>query len=581
MPVHTTNKDRSTLDSNRSSPNPGPSTRPNTRRTGPAVILEEQQDIRDALDGRKFLEKCSLLCPPGEPSTHQSLEICLHQISAMAGIPKQAINAIRAVAFLLGEIEDTQINTTLREALDSQMSEFTSDFKMLIEDAKEKINEHAKATEAHLTKIASTTSTANRPPATTYASILVNPPAHANPKIAAREGIKARQFLIQGINDSKFSHFDTIQLKVELNKILSELGIPTGKIRAVVNSRNGGTVIEADSDETASWLSNLSNQKKLCEKLGSQAEFRVRSYNVIAFNVPLGINPEDNEHRLEICEANGFEPSAILSAKWAKAINKRTASQKTAHLLLTFDSAHAANRVITNGLSICNRKCQVERTRREPIRCLKCQGWNHFAKDCLEEQDTCGNCAEPHRTSSCNSSVRACVSCKTKDHASWSRACPAFVKRAADFNGRNPDNSLQYFPTADAWTWYTVDKPMTINPTTFPAPAPGPPQPRPARTQVNNKIRHNKRRHDTYIPDDTYFPSGSYNPTDTNIPDSVLRSISPVCIQPTPWDEVIGPTNPRTTDPAKPPSQKGRTTHLPDQGTSNSSSTPDPLSIYE
>ena len=122
---------------------------------------------------------------------------------------------------------------------------------------------------------------------------------------------------------------------------------------------------------------------------------------------------------------------------------------------------------------------------------------------------------------------------------------------------------------------------MTINPTAFPAPAPGPPQPRPARTQVNNKIRHNKRRHDTYIPDDTYFPSGSYNPTDTNIPDSVLRSISPVRIQSTPWDEVIGPTNPRTTDPAKQPSQKGRTTHLPDQGTSNSSNTPDPLSIYE
>src|ERR1700678_591263 len=113
MPPQTQNKDRSTQDSNRSSPNPGPSTRPNTRRTGPPVMLEEQQDIRDALDGRKFLEKCSLLCPPGEPSTHQSLAICLHQISVMAGIPKQMINAIRSVAFLLDELEDIQINTTL------------------------------------------------------------------------------------------------------------------------------------------------------------------------------------------------------------------------------------------------------------------------------------------------------------------------------------------------------------------------------------------------------------------------------------------------------------------------------------
>src|SRR5271168_4534848 len=176
MPPQTQNKDRSTQDSNRSSPNPGPSTRPNTRRTGPPAMIEEQQDIRD-VDGRKFLEKCSLLCPPGEPPSHQSLATCLHQISAMAGVPKQMINAIRAVAFLLGELEDTQINTSLREALDSQMTEFTSNFKILIEDAKEKINEHANVTEAHLVKLASTVPTAGRPTATTYTSVLVNPPA--------------------------------------------------------------------------------------------------------------------------------------------------------------------------------------------------------------------------------------------------------------------------------------------------------------------------------------------------------------------------------------------------------------------
>jgi hypothetical protein len=199
-------------------------------------MIEEQQDIRDALDGHKFLKKCSLLCPPGEPPTHQLLATCLHRISVMAGVPKQTINVIRAVTFLLGEIEDTQINTLLREALDSQMTEFTSNFKILIEDMKEKIDEHTKATEAHLVKIAPTAPTAGRPTTTSYASVLVNPPAHANPKIAAREGIKARQFLIQGINESKFSHLDVTQLKDGFNKILTELGLSTGKIRAVVKS---------------------------------------------------------------------------------------------------------------------------------------------------------------------------------------------------------------------------------------------------------------------------------------------------------------------------------------------------------
>ena len=224
--------------------------------------------------------------------------------------------------------------------------------------------------------------------------------------------------MLEGIKNSKFSHLDSVQLKNELNKILVELGFPTGKLRSVTSSRNGGTVVEAESDEAATWLLNKSNQRRLCDAIGSNTEFRTRAYNTIALNVPIALNPEEAGHRLEICEANNLELSNITTIRWAKAIERRSPSQRTAHLYITFDNADAANRAITNGLTICNRRCQVERTRREPIRCLKCQGWNHFAKDCIEEKDTCGNCAGPHRTSSCLTSEKECVSCKTKEHAS-------------------------------------------------------------------------------------------------------------------------------------------------------------------
>jgi hypothetical protein len=65
---------------------------------------------------------------------------------------------------------------------------------------------------------------------------------------------------------------------------------------------------------------------------------------------------------LEIREANSLEPTTVVSAKWAKAINRRTPNQRTAHLLLTLDNTNTANRAITNGMLIVNRKCQVERT---------------------------------------------------------------------------------------------------------------------------------------------------------------------------------------------------------------------------
>ena len=84
---------------------------------------------------------------------------------------------------------------------------------------------------------------------------------------------------------------------------------------------------------------------------------------------------------------------------------------------------------------------------------MKCQGWNHFTKECTEKSDKCGNCAGDHRTTHCSSSECKCVSCNTNEHASWSCNCPTFIKKTEEFNSRNPENSHQYFPTAKSWTW--------------------------------------------------------------------------------------------------------------------------------
>ena len=69
--------------------------RPNTRSSNLGLTIpEEQQDIKNAAEGRKFFKKHSLLCPPGEPATNGSLAGCLYQIATMAGVPKQSVNAI-------------------------------------------------------------------------------------------------------------------------------------------------------------------------------------------------------------------------------------------------------------------------------------------------------------------------------------------------------------------------------------------------------------------------------------------------------------------------------------------------------
>jgi len=185
-------------------PNERPSTRAEPRDVT-SSSPEPQQDINNATEGRFFLEKHLLLCPAGDPPTHDSLATCLHQISSMSGVAKPVINAIRAVAFLLGDMEGTQINGILKEAFDVQITELTSDMATLIEDAKGKIDEHFKETEGRLAQLIDKVATQPRQTQPgTYASIINNPPPHVNPKVAAKEGIKAKQFLLEGLMDTKY-----------------------------------------------------------------------------------------------------------------------------------------------------------------------------------------------------------------------------------------------------------------------------------------------------------------------------------------------------------------------------------------
>jgi hypothetical protein len=64
-----------------------PTTRNTTKKTGsaPKTILTKD-DVQNAIDGRRFLEKKLLLCAAGEPPTITSLSYCLHQVSEMNGI---------------------------------------------------------------------------------------------------------------------------------------------------------------------------------------------------------------------------------------------------------------------------------------------------------------------------------------------------------------------------------------------------------------------------------------------------------------------------------------------------------------
>jgi hypothetical protein len=518
-----------------------PTTRNESRRTGNQLAnIEEEAAIRTASEARKYLEQRQLLWPPAEPITNASLAACLHQISAISGIPKTASSAISSVALLVEEMEDTGISIIIRDAVNTQLSELTTDMRLLINDAKEQIDIHVKEKIEELgnNAIANTPST---PVITTnklysYAEALIKPPPHANPKLAAREGIRARQFMFDGLDaDIKYGGLNNIQLKKELNNLLIELGATKTKIRSASNQKHKGILVEMETDESANWMNNLTNRKRFCSALGDNTAFKPRTYNLIAYNAPLTLEPKDPKHRDEFCEANNLEKEELLDMRWAKPIERRTLTQKSAHLIVSLTEPLSANRAISNGLSICNKRVFADKLKKEPIRCLKCQGWNHFANECIATKDKCGNCTGDHKTNKCpQPNNHRCVSCDKDGHASWSRTCPTFQKKKEDFNNRNPDNTLQFFPTNESWTWTSKPKEHQQSET-------GNPSQRTIQNAVasqsqthNGKnphtTKHKPRRWDTYVPFDwsnepidliaQYYP----NPTTPNQLDSATAN---------------------------------------------------------
>ncbi|KII88883.1 hypothetical protein PLICRDRAFT_82729, partial [Plicaturopsis crispa FD-325 SS-3] len=135
---------------------------------------------------------------------------------------------------------------------------------------------------------------------------------------------------------------------------------------------------------------------------------------------------------------------------------RRTPSQRTAHLIVTFANPEAANHAMWAGLFIERKKVHARKLQQEPKRCLKCQSLaGHMAAECSLAHDVCGSCGGNHRTNGCNNGANQlrCINCNERGHAAWDRSCPTFLAKARAFRGRHPENKYRYFPTDDPVTW--------------------------------------------------------------------------------------------------------------------------------
>jgi hypothetical protein len=375
--------------------------------------------------------------------------------------------------------------------------------------------------------------------AITYKDALLKIPSQLNhagernsltdPAIGRSADRKTRQVLIDFVDDQMTALSITAIKEKVLDAIKKVTFPPPPKdvvIEEVTKLRNNGIIVLFKDKEVKEWLQSSETELLFTKSLGVDANIRPHQHVILVPKIPITLDPSNETHLREIEETNSLKVNSISKMRWIKPEQRRNPLQRLAHALLTLSSAEAANICIRDGLLIHGMKSYPSKMKQEPIQCLKCWKWGHYANQCLAPKDTCGTCGGDHWTNACTDPAkRHCASCNTNSHASWDRQCPEFLKRCEQFDESHPENALKYFPTEEPWT--KVIRPPKIPFTDrFPAhfavgslPLPPPNRDKQREPLTRQITQHRKRRTPPHATGQTaitnyYVPSGSQVRTD-------------------------------------------------------------------
>ena len=319
---------------------------------------------------------------------------------------------------------------------------------------------------------------------------------HANIQIRNREEIKHRQVLVNfsrtDDNTSPTPDEQALSQKAleALNNTWSSTPDPkpaAPKLKGATLLRNGGLLLELDTNAAASWLKETPNRESFLARLGDQANIKDRLFQVILHFVPIQFDPENPAQLREYEAFNGLEPHSVQKAEWIKAPKDRHYTQRVATLRVFHRDAKSANKILDKGASILTKRVTPKKPKKEPIRCLNCQKYGHERRNCHAASPSCARCAGSHATDACptDNFTPKCVNC-SGHHTSFNRDCPTFWDKCLFIDRRCPENKLVFYPTDEPWTWVTFDHSAPTNP---------PPPPRPMTPPANNHQQHPAHHH--------------------------------------------------------------------------------------
>ncbi|KIK33068.1 hypothetical protein CY34DRAFT_29868, partial [Suillus luteus UH-Slu-Lm8-n1] len=158
------------------------------------------------------------------------------------------------------------------------------------------------------------------------------PPAQIPPidEALARSAIRARQILLDpiignSIFPSGISHEDTIsKIRAALKtSIPPSSNDPHASIKALLQLRNGGLIIELDSEHTVHKLKDHTTRKTFLHALENSVLFKDRTYTLVVQYIPVNLLIECPGLLRLIEKKNHLENEALVSMRWIKPPHKR------------------------------------------------------------------------------------------------------------------------------------------------------------------------------------------------------------------------------------------------------------------
>ena len=323
----------------------------------------------------------------------------------------------------------------------------------------------------------------------------------ADPRILRDMDRKARQILID-TRDPDITGASIAALKEKVSEAIAKITEPPPPkdttVMDIAKLRKGGFTILFKDREVINWLQDPAVDFEFTTGISRDASIVKRIYSLLVPRIPIKLDLANESHLREIEECNGFPEGTITKARWIKPEYRRAPDQRAAHAIFALHDIDTANLCIRDGIKVCGLHICPSRLKHEPMQCMKCRKWGHFANACTATADTCGTCGGEHRTNDCNNKENVyCVSCKSKEHASWDRECPEFRRRCGQYDENYPENNLIFFPSDESWT--LISRPQKLQHSErFPARyavAPLHQPERPTRENVPKTLNKQRKQH--------------------------------------------------------------------------------------